>query len=106
MLVGLATMIGTAVAAGWVYARQGVARTWREVAEAREVQVQERDKVILELRERLARVEARLEAQTGELRELRKHDLSAVLEWGRKHEDAAAGRSVAVLDVLREIRDK
>lgn len=109
--------LATALAVGFLYSRQGVAKTWREVAEGRAEVIKERDATIGELRERLARVEATVAAQTREITTLKRHDLSAVLEWGKAHEEAARARALEaeasstarnneVLEVLRDIRDQ
>jgi hypothetical protein len=89
----------SAVIIGWVYARGGAAKAWREVAESRAVKIEEQEQMIAELRERLSRLEALVER-------LRETDQAAVLQWGNEHERNAAARHRTLVGVLEQIRDK
>lgn len=111
--VAAAATIGAAILVGWIYARAGAAKAWREIAEGRQVQIEERDLQATETARQHAAEIAERDTMIGELRErmarleeqvstLKAHDLSAVLEWGRHHEQAAAQRNS---DTLLELRN-
>lgn len=102
LAVGLVTL----VVVSWILARQGAAKAWREVAESRAAKIEEQEMLIAELRERLARLEAQVD-------QLKRHDLSSVIAWGREHEAQAARRHQSLANglsvmtgVLTDIRDK